>query len=139
MTARSRTIVAIGLVTAVVGTALLWAAPASVDAVQHRPLVRNIHVRVWETGAVAPSVAVNIPVVLVTVTLKMASMSGLLDRTLNHARTEAGTHGCPDAVVPIDLKGRDVVALWTALVDSGPADLVNVDDGHGGRVHIRVD
>lgn len=139
MTARSRTIVAIGLVTAVLGTALLWAAPVSVGAEQPRPFVRRVHVRVWDAGAVAPSVAVNIPVILVTATLKVASMSGLLDRTLDRARTEIKAKTGPDGAIRLDMRGRDVVALWTALVDSGPADIVSVDDGRGGRVQIRID
>jgi len=139
MTARSRNIIAIGFATAIVGTALLWAAPAPVDTAPPRPLVRRVHVRVWETGAVAPSVSVNIPVVLVTATLKVASISGLLDRSLHCAREQAMADAGQDVAVPFELKGRDIVALWTALVDSGPADLVSVDDGQGSRVQIRID
>jgi len=139
MTARLRTVIAIALATSIVGTALLWAAPARVDPAPPRPPVRRIHVRVWDAGAVAPSVSVNIPVVLVTATLKVASYCGILDRSLDRAREETMADTAPDGAVPFDLNGRDVVALWMALVGSGPADLVSVDDGRGGRVQIRID
>jgi hypothetical protein len=139
MTARSRTNIAIGLVTAVVGTALLWAAPGRADSAPPRPLVRRIHVRVWDAGAVAPSVSVNIPVALVTATLKVAAMAGILDRSIEKVRDEALADAGPADAVRLHLKARDIVALWTAIVRSGPADLVSVEDGQGGRVQIRID
>jgi len=139
MTARSRSFIAIGLATAVLGTALLWAAPASLNTVLPHPAAHRIHVRVWEAGAVAPSVAVNVPLVLVTATLRIASVSGLLDRSLDCARKKAMAGSDPDDSLPVNMRGRDIVALWTALVGSGPADLVNIDDGEGGQVSIRID
>ena len=35
--------------------------------------------------------------------------------------------------------GRQIDAIWSALASSGPASLVEVDDGRGVRVEIRVD
>jgi len=139
MTARSRSLIAIGLATAVVGTALVWAAPGAAGTAPPRPLVRRIHVRVWDAGAVAPSVSVNIPVTLVTATLKVASMAGILDRSIERARDEALAGAGPYEAVRFELKGRDIVALWTAIARSGPADLVSIEDGQGGRVQIRID
>jgi hypothetical protein len=138
MTSRARTIVALGLATAITGGVLLWAAPPA-GSPPPRPLVRRLHVRVWEAGAVAPSVSVNIPVTLVTVALKVTAMTGILDRTLEMAREHGREHCVSDMPVRVGLKGHEIVALWTAMTGSGPADLVSVEDGHGGRVQIRVD
>jgi len=138
MTTRVRTLVTLGLVTALTGSVILWAAPGLVGAAPSRPQAHRIHVRVWESGSVAPSVSVNVPLVLVTTTLKLASMTGVLDRTLEMAREHA--ESCDAArAVRINLKGRDIVALWTAMASAGPADLVLVEDGRGGRVQIRID
>jgi hypothetical protein len=137
MTARWRIAVAIGLIAAVAATAL-WAASGPDDPTPPRPFVRRLHVRVWDAGAVAPSVSVKVPVVLVTAVLKVASITGVLDRSIGHARCEARP-ACPPVTESVVLRGRDVVALWTAITEAGPATLVSVEDGDGGRVQIRVD
>lgn len=139
MTTRVRTLVALGLVTALTGTVILWAAPGLVGATPSRPQAHRIHVRVWESGSVAPTVSVNVPLALVTVTLEVASMTGVLDRTLEMAREHAAGDCGAAGAVRINLKARDIVALWTAMASAGPADLVSVDDGQGGRVQIRID
>lgn len=100
-----------------------------------RPFIRHLRVRVWEPGAVAPNVSVNVPTFLVTAVIKTASITGLLDRALDEARR----HDDADSRPGIHLRGREIDALWSALTGSGPASLVEVSDGAGGRVVIRVD
>jgi hypothetical protein len=139
MSAPVRTFVALGLVTALTGGVILWAAPGLVGAAPSHPQAHRLHVRVWESGAVAPSVSVNIPLTLVTATLELASMTGILDRTLEMARRHAAEDCGAAAGVRVSLRGRDIVALWTAMASAGPADLVSVEDGAGGRVQIRID
>ena len=109
--------------------------PAAEPAPAPRPFVRQLRVRVWEPGAVAPNVSVNVPTFLVTAIVRTASMTGLLDRALDEARRHDDADSCPG----IRLRGREIDALWSALTGSGPASLVEVNDGAGGRVVIRVD
>ena len=112
--------------------------PAAAAAVEApRPFIRKVHVLVWERGSVAPNVSVHVPTFLVTTLVRTASLTGLLDRALDRAAVEAGRHGASEC--PLRLHGRQIDALWSALANHGPAALVEVDDGDGGRVEIRVD
>jgi hypothetical protein len=106
----------------------VWAgdAPAAV-----RPRARTLKVRVWEPGAVAPTVSVNVPVVLVTVAVRVVSLCGLLDHHLHGTIASEGS--------PVRLRAADIVAAWDGLVRAGPAQIVSVDDGGGERVEIRLD
>jgi len=102
-----------------------------------RPFIRRLHVRVWEPGAVAPNVSVNVPTILITAVVRTASVTGLFDRALDAIKRHANQDGA-DAC-PLKLRGRQIDALWSALAGNGPASLVEVNDGNGGRVEIRVD
>lgn len=112
-------------------------APSSAAAAAPRPFIRKLRVRVWEPGAVAPNVSVNVPTLLITVLVKTASVTGILDRALDEIRVHGDAQG--GAACPLRLRGHQVDALWSALTGSGPASLVEVRDGDGGRVEIRVD
>ncbi|HUD71793.1 MAG TPA: hypothetical protein VMQ62_07500 [Dongiaceae bacterium] len=102
-----------------------------------RPLIRKLHVRVWEPGAVAPNVSVTVPTLLITALVKTVSMTGLLDRALDAVETRGKHDGAETC--PLKLRGRQIDALWSALAGNGPASLVEVSGGDGGRVEIRVD
>jgi hypothetical protein len=111
--------------------------PAAAAPGEARPFIRKLHVRVWQPGAVAPNVSVNVPTCLITVLVRTASVTGLLDRALDSARAKAAEHGAGSC--PLRLQGRQIDALWSALTGNGPAALVEVNDGAGGRVEIGVD
>jgi hypothetical protein len=115
------------------GAPAVMTAPADAP----RPFVRRLHVRVWEPGAIAPNVSVDVPTILITALVKTASVTGLLDRALDAVKTHGNLDGA-DAC-PLKLRGRQIDALWSALAGNGPASLVEVNDGAGGRVEIRVD
>ena len=89
--------------------------------------------RVWEPGGVAPTVSVDVPVVVVSVAIRLASASGLLDRAIVSACGEHDDGGCPR------IRGRDLAAIWGQITAGAPVQVVDVDDGAGGRVQIRVD
>lgn len=112
-------------------------APPSDASAAPRPFIRKLRVRVWEPGAVAPNVSVNVPTFLITVLVRTASVTGILDRALDEIRVHGEARG--GAACPLRLRGRQVDALWSALTGNGPASLVEVRDGDGGRVEIRVD
>jgi hypothetical protein len=136
MVARRRMPVLTGLVAAAVTATALWAAPVDGRIAPPRPLVRHVHVRVWEPGAVAPNVSVRVPLFVVTATVKIMAMSGLLDQTIDHARHIS----CADARQgAISLRGRDIAAMWSVISRSGPAELVNVVGDDGGRVIVGID
>lgn len=109
---------------------------AAATPVAPRPFIRKIHVKVWEAGSVAPNVSVHVPTFLVSTAVKVMSVTGLFDRAIEEARRHTDAADCPRG---IRLNGRQIDALWSALVNSGPVSLVEVDDGAGGRVEIRAD
>jgi hypothetical protein len=94
---------------------------------------RTLQVRVWEPGGVAPSVSVDVPVVLVTAVLRIASTAGILDRSLVSACDDVDQGACPR------IRGADLAAIWGQIAAAGPLRIVDVDDGAGSRVQIRID
>lgn len=116
------------------------AALAQNDALREAPAparraARYLSVKVWEGGAVAPTVSVRVPTALVGTTLALASWSGVLDHGLEQARLHAGRE-CHAPSVRIT--GRQIVSLWSDFVRGGPADIVRVEDGPD-RVVIRLE
>jgi hypothetical protein len=93
----------------------------------------TLRVRVWEPGGVAPTVNVNVPVVLVSAAIRLASMTGVLDRVLVSACGDHDHGGCPR------IRGKDLAAIWGQITAGAPVQVVDVDDGAGGRVQIRID
>jgi hypothetical protein len=100
-----------------------------------RRTARYLSVKVWEGGAVAPTVSVRVPTALVGTTLALASWSGVLDHTMEQARCHAGRR----CVGPrVKITGRQIVSIWNDIVRGGPADIVRVVDGPD-RVVIRLE
>jgi hypothetical protein len=82
---------------------------------------------------VAPTVNVNVPVVVVSAAVRFASATGLLDRAVVSTCGEHEHRGCPH------LRGADLAAIWGQIVSGAPMQVVDIDDGAGSRVQIRVD
>ena len=136
MTRKTRRVAFAMLAGAVLFGALLWARPARAatdPAVGSHPAGRTLRVRVWEPGGVAPTVSVDVPVVLVTVAIRFASATGLLDRAIVSACGAHDDGRCPR------IRGTDLAAIWGQITAGAPVRVVDVDDGAGGRVQIRID
>jgi hypothetical protein len=116
--------------------AALWLRPARATA---RPAGGSPHgggtlrVRVWEPGGVAPTVSVDVPVVVVSAAIRFASATGLLDRAMVSTCGRHDDGGCPR------LRGKDLASIWGQITAGAPLRVVDVDDGAGGRVQIRID
>ena len=119
----------------VLGTGLLWLRLGHAQENGRRPAVaaRRLKVRVWEAGAVTPNVSVNIPVALVSATLKVMRHTGILDQVLLHAGQRC--HEVP----PIRIRAREIDALWSQVASAGAADLVTVEGVDGTRVEIQIE
>jgi hypothetical protein len=100
-----------------------------------RRAARYLTVKVWQEGAVAPNVSVRVPTALVSTVVGLAAWSGLLDRTIEEARSHCNA---AQGDVRIRVTGRQIASIWSDVVGSGPADLVRVDDGHD-RVVVRLE
>ena len=135
MTHRGRMLILSTAAAGVLLTGALWARSPGAGERQAPAPARGhtLKVRVWEPGAVAPTVSVNVPVVLVTVAMRAVSILGILD---HHLKT---TTAVDNDGPPIHLRAADLVAVWSGIVRAGPSQLVSVDDGAGGRVEIRID
>jgi hypothetical protein len=136
MTRKSRRVAFAMLAGVVLFGAVLWLRPARATAHpaggSHRA-GGTLRVRVWERGGVAPTVSVDVPVVLVSAAIRFASASGLLDRAMVSACGEHDGGGCPR------IRGKDLAAIWGQITAGAPVQVVDVDDGAGGRVQIRID
>lgn len=116
--------------------AVLWLRPARAtahEADRSHPRGGTLRVRVWEPGGVAPTVSVDVPVVVVSAAIRFASTTGLLDRAIVSACGAHDDGGCPR------IRGRDLAAIWGQITAGAPVRVVDVDDGAGGRVQIRID
>jgi hypothetical protein len=114
--------------------AVLWLRPAPASA---HPAGRThggtLRVRVWEPGGVAPTVNVNVPVVVVSAAIQFASMTGVLDHAI------VSTCGAHDGGACPHFRGADLAAIWGQITAGAPLQIVDVDDGAGGRVQVRID
>jgi hypothetical protein len=135
MTDRRRLVTIALAAGAVLVATVLWIRPArgSEKPACGHVFTHTLKVRVWEPGGVAPSVSVNVPVVLVSTVLKVASIGGFLDRALEKASRDGGDPA------PVRLKSAQIEALWSQISHAGPVQLVAVDDGAGSRVEVRID
>lgn len=136
MTRKSRRLAFALLAGVVLIGAVLWLRPARATAREAdgpRPRGGTLRVRVWEPGGVAPTVSVDVPVVLISAAIKFASTTGLLDRAIVSACGEHDDGRCPR------IRGKDLAAIWGQITAGAPVQVVDVDDGAGGRVQIRVD
>jgi hypothetical protein len=114
--------------------AVLWLRPASAAAhPAGRTHGRTLRVRVWEPSGVAPTVNVNVPVVVISAAIRLASMTGVLDRAIVSSCGEVDDGGCPH------VRGADLALIWGQITAGAPLQIVDVDDGAGSRVQIRVD
>jgi hypothetical protein len=95
-----------------------------------------LHVRVWETASRAPNVSVRVPTALVSVTVGLLSWTGVFDHALAHARAHCGD-GPGGAHVA--LSGRDLVRLWSSLLQGGASQLVAVHSADGSVVEIALE
>jgi len=134
MSSKRRRIVLALLGGIVLMTAVLWLRPAPASA---HPAGRarggTLRVRVWEPGGVAPTVNVNVPLVLVSAVIRFASMTGVLDHAVVSSCGERVSGGCPH------FRGADLAAIWAQITAGAPLQIVDVDDGAGGRVQVRID
>jgi len=134
MTTKTRRLALALLAGVVLIAAVLWLrpAPASAHPADRKP-GGTLRVRVWEPGGVAPTVNVNVPVVVVSAALRFASMTGVLDHAIVSSCGEQDNVGCPH------FRGADLAAIWGQIVSGAPLQIVDVDDGAGGRVQVRID
>src|SRR5262245_16773698 len=132
---RRNRLIAAAVAFALLAGAVVWIRPASAaeQPTPARTSRRTLKVRVWERGGVAPTVTVDVPVVLVTVAIRLASATGLLDRALVSSCGEEERRSC------VHLRGADLAALWSQITSAGPVRLVDVDGGDGSRVEVRID
>jgi hypothetical protein len=133
---RPRTLVAIAVLAGVVlvGAVLFLRTARAGERPTGAPTIgRTLRVRVWQPGGVAPTVNVNVPVVVVSAAVRFASVTGLLDRAVVSACGEHEAEACPH------FRGKDIAAMWGQITSGAPVKVVDVDDGAGGRVEIRID
>jgi len=135
MSTNSRTIAVVLAAGVTLLLAVLWMRPDRAAASPERsvPQARHLKVRVFEPGAKAPNVAVNLPVGLVSAAMTLAQHTGLLDRGL------CGAHMVTDDGTTIRLHGADLARIWRDIASAGPVDLVQVEGGDGERVLIRIE
>lgn len=134
MTTKTRRLALTLLAGVVLIAAVLWLRPAPASAQPAgRTHGRTLRVRVWEPGGVAPTVNVNVPVVVVSAALRLASMTGVLDHALVSSCGELDEGRCPH------VRGAELAAIWGQITAAAPLQIVDVDDGAGGRVQVRID
>jgi hypothetical protein len=95
-----------------------------------------LHVRVWETGSRAPNVSVRVPTALVSVTVGLLSWTGMFDHAMAQARTHCGD-GSGGA--HLTLSGRDLVRLWSSVLQGGASQVVTVRSADGSAVEIALE
>jgi hypothetical protein len=135
MTGKTRGVAFAMLAGVVLFGAILWLRPARATAgpTGGSHTGGTLRVRVWEPGGVAPTVSVDVPVVLVSAAIRFASSTGLLDRAMVSACGGIDDRACPH------IRGTDLAAIWGQITAGAPVQVVDVDDGAGGRVQIRID
>jgi hypothetical protein len=136
MTRKTRRVAFAMLAGVVVLGAVFWLRPARAT---ERPAGGShrgggtLRVRVWEPGGVAPTVSVDVPVVVVSAAIRLASSTGLLDQAIVSACGEHDDGVCPR------FRGADLAAIWGQITAGAPVQVVDVDDGAGSRVQVRID
>jgi hypothetical protein len=95
-----------------------------------------LHVRVWETASRAPNVSVRVPTALVSVTVGLLSWTGVFDHAMTHARAHCGDG---PGGAHVTLSGRDLVRLWSSLLQGGASQLVAVHSADGSAVEIALE
>ncbi|HYV85640.1 MAG TPA: hypothetical protein VFB49_07010 [Patescibacteria group bacterium] len=133
---RAGRVVAIAALAGIVLVAAIFClrpARAGARPAGHSATGGTLRVRVWEPGGVTPTVSVNVPVVVVSAAIRLAAATGVLDRAMTSACDNLPDPSCPR------LRGADIVAIWGQIASGRPVSMVDVDDGAGGRVEIKID
>jgi hypothetical protein len=91
---------------------------------------------VWETGSHAPNVSVRVPTTLVSVTVGLLAWTGAFDHAMAHARAHCGDGPGGAHVI---LSGRDLVRLWSSMLQGGASQLVAVHSADGSAVEIALE
>jgi hypothetical protein len=117
-------------------TALLAApatAPAAADEQEAGGKLRWLKIRVYEDGSKTPNVAVNLPVRVVELVLRLASATGAVDAAVDSVNAEMAK----ETGGRVRIKGLDLEALWKELERMG-GQIVEINDG-GDRVSIYIE